>query len=112
MPDLTHSESDRRQAPSIRRIAIASGKGGTGKSILTSSIGALLARCGFRVLLVDTDVFTAGLSFYLLGQNPRRVNYGLQDIFLKAVSPELLHPIAVASDYTAGRLHLLPAISR
>lgn len=35
--------------------ALASGKGGVGKSFLTSSLGITLSRSGYRVLMVDCD---------------------------------------------------------
>ncbi len=38
-----------------RSLCIASGKGGTGKSVLTASLGALFARAG-RTLIVDADL--------------------------------------------------------
>ena len=74
-----------------KSFAIASGKGGTGKSIITASIGAILAKLGFKVLIIDTDIFTAGISFYLLGSNPRRVAVALQDVFLQNKSIENLN---------------------
>ena len=35
---------------------IGGGKGGTGKSFLTSNMGILLARQGFKTLLIDADL--------------------------------------------------------
>ena len=46
-------------------ITISSGKGGVGKSILTANIGAILARSGLRVLLVDGDFGLANLDILL-----------------------------------------------
>ena len=39
-----------------RSILIASGKGGVGKSALTANLGVILARRGFSVVIVDTDI--------------------------------------------------------
>src|SRR5262245_61280240 len=41
--------------PRARVVCVASGKGGTGKSILSSNLAVLRARGGERVLLVDFD---------------------------------------------------------
>lgn len=48
-------------------IAIASGKGGTGKTLIGASLGYALTFSGHRVLMVDTDTATHGLSLFLLG---------------------------------------------
>ena len=48
-------------------IVTASGKGGTGKTLLLASLGYALQRAGHRVLFVDADTATDGLSLFLLG---------------------------------------------
>src|ERR1700757_2777548 len=48
-------------------IAIASGKGGSGKTLITVSLGYALVVSGLRVLLIDADPATDGLSLFLLG---------------------------------------------
>jgi MinD-like ATPase involved in chromosome partitioning or flagellar assembly len=48
-------------------IAITSGKGGSGKTIVTASLGFALTRVGHRVLMIDADTATDGLSLFLLG---------------------------------------------
>lgn len=53
-----------------RVLCVASGKGGTGKSILASNLAALRARQGERVLLVDFDAGLAN-AHLLLGVAPR-----------------------------------------
>lgn len=45
-------------------LSIASGKGGVGKSMVTSNLGLLLAKRGFRVTLVDLD--TGGADLHIL----------------------------------------------
>jgi MinD-like ATPase involved in chromosome partitioning or flagellar assembly len=62
--------SDERKPPEI--IAIASGKGGTGKSLFAACLGYALGRAQHRVLLIDADPGTDGLSLFLLG--PKGMN--------------------------------------
>ena len=45
-----------------RVISIVSGKGGSGKSLLTAVLGRAIAREGQRVLLIDLDIFVRGLT--------------------------------------------------
>ncbi len=54
-----------------RVLCVTSGKGGTGKSVLTSNLSTDLARRGKRVLAVDADLGLANLHL-LLGVTPRR----------------------------------------
>ncbi len=49
------------------RIAIASGKGGTGKSTVASNVALALARAGSRVTLADCDVEEPNLGLFLPG---------------------------------------------
>lgn len=49
-------------------ICMASVKGGSGKTVLSATFGALLAAMGKRVLLVDTDAATNGLSLLYLDE--------------------------------------------
>ena len=48
-----------------RVIAIASGKGGTGKTTITANLGIALSKLGQKVLLIDADVAMANLSLIL-----------------------------------------------
>src|SRR5688572_26823920 len=64
---------ERIQAPEARGarvVCVASGKGGTGKSILASNLAVLRAQRGERVLLVDWDAGLAN-AHLLLGLSPR-----------------------------------------
>jgi flagellar biosynthesis protein FlhG len=56
--------------PSIRTIAVVSGKGGVGKSTLVANLGLALQECGRKVLLVDGDWGMANIDL-LLGLSPR-----------------------------------------
>ena len=83
--------------------AVASGKGGTGKSTAAANLGAALAASGRRVLLVDLDLGLRCLDF-CLGLHDR-VLFDLMDVLEGGCRPcdaILAHP-AVAG------LHLLPA---
>ncbi len=62
-----HPEESR---PGARVVCVASGKGGTGKSILASNLAVLRARRGERVLLIDFDAGLAN-AHLLLGLAPR-----------------------------------------
>jgi flagellar biosynthesis protein FlhG len=57
-------------------LAIGGGKGGTGKSLITASIGICLAARGNDVLLIDADLGTANLHTFL-GLEPPKL--GLSD---------------------------------
>ncbi len=61
---------EEEEGESARVVCVASGKGGTGKSILASNLATLRARRGERVLLVDFDAGLAN-AHLLLGLAPR-----------------------------------------
>ena len=52
--------------------AIGGGKGGVGKSILTSNLGVALARRGRRTVVIDADLGGANLHTLLGVENPKR----------------------------------------
>jgi flagellar biosynthesis protein FlhG len=69
-------QTDRASAPQRRRpgriIAVGGGKGGVGKSLVTSSLGICLARHGRRVVVVDADLGGANLHTCLGLTTPER----------------------------------------
>ncbi len=52
-------------------LAIGGGKGGTGKSLITASMGICLAQRGNDVLLIDADLGTANLHTFLGLEPPK-----------------------------------------
>src|SRR5258706_2248474 len=50
------------------RTAFISSKGGSGKTVTSSALGTFLASIGFKVLLVDTDAATNGMTLLFLEQ--------------------------------------------
>jgi len=67
---LRRGES-RDEAPATARVVcVASGKGGTGKSVIASNLAVLRARAGERVLLIDFDAGLAN-AHLLLGLAPQ-----------------------------------------
>jgi len=61
-------------------LAIGGGKGGTGKTLITASMGICLAKRGNEVLLIDADLGTANLHT-ILGLGPPQI--GLSDFVTK-----------------------------
>lgn len=64
-----------------RAVAVVSGKGGVGKSMLTAALGAALALRGRRVALVDVNTGMRGLDMFLNLQD--RVAFDLGDVLEK-----------------------------
>lgn len=60
--------SERRGA--VRVIAVTSGKGGVGKTNITSNLAALAAQAGKRVLIIDGDLGLANVEI-VFGMTPR-----------------------------------------
>lgn len=100
----------KRETP--KTLAFISGKGGTGKSIISASVGSILAHCGFKVLLIDTDFYTRGISFYLMSDEAFGVKVGLSDYVNQKVGVEQLETLKIASDFVNSNLYLLPASSK
>jgi flagellar biosynthesis protein FlhG len=81
-------------------IAIASGKGGVGKTWLAITLAGLIARAGHRTLLFDGDIGLANVDVQL-GLMPQR---DLGDVILKgAPLADIVIPYAPQFDIIAGR---------
>jgi flagellar biosynthesis protein FlhG len=53
-----------------RRIAVISGKGGVGKTVITANLAAALSSLGRRILVIDADLGLANLDI-ILGVEPK-----------------------------------------
>src|SRR5262249_23179023 len=86
------------QRLSGRVIAFASAKGGTGKTVLAASTALALLRSGKRVLVIDGDFSTRGLSLFVLvyilhtSDLVIRSEECLAEFFLSALKLEDIHP--------------------
>jgi len=66
-----------KEIPGIKNIiAVASGKGGVGKSTVTSNLAVTLAKMGFKVGLLDADIYgpSAPIMFDVADAKPMAVN--------------------------------------
>jgi MinD-like ATPase involved in chromosome partitioning or flagellar assembly len=109
MNDSTVSPGDsarveREDSSSGQVLCFVSAKGGTGKTILASTAAYLLQKAGKRVVTIDADFSTRGISLYLLGRiidsqdlviNPENC---LADAVLEGMSVEQVAPRTVRRD--------------
>ncbi len=86
-----------------RVIVVTSGKGGVGKTTTTANIGAGLARMGFKVVLVDTDIGLRNLDLLMGLEN--RIVYNIVDV----VEERCKLNQALVKDKRMPNLCLLPA---
>ena len=61
-----------------KSIVIASGKGGTGKTMVSANLGATLSRLGHQVIVIDMDTGLRNLDLYLGLEN--NVVYDVNDV--------------------------------
>jgi flagellar biosynthesis protein FlhG len=95
--------ADATGPPTIRAIAVASGKGGVGKTNVVANLAVALRRRGKRVIVIDADLGLANLDT-LLGLNPRatirhvlRGECTIQDVLVEG--PEGIQIVPAASGF-------------
>lgn len=79
LPKEEQTAETRRTLPGVKHIiAVASGKGGVGKSTVAANLATGLAAQGFSVGLIDADIYgpSAPLMFDLVHEKPRAVEVG------------------------------------
>lgn len=76
---LPHDMVAGTKQPSTRVVAVSSGKGGVGKTIVVANLALCLAQSGKKVLIIDTDLGLANIDV-IYGLSPR---YTLNHFFLK-----------------------------
>ena len=91
---MTQQAGTAQQQPKPRIWAVGGGKGGVGKSVITTSIAITLARHGQRCIMVDADLGGANLHTFVGLANPKRT---LADLFRREV--EGLHEILLATPF-------------
>src|SRR5436305_3294014 len=70
-----------------RIVAFVSGKGGSGKTMVTALFAQSLFRDGEKVIIFDADTGTAGMTYYLGLSKVKNIRIGLYDVARK--SPRL-----------------------
>ena len=87
-----------------RVIGIASGKGGVGKSSVTANLAVSAAKAGFKVGILDADVYGHSIPRLMgvLNQRPTAIdqtfipveNYGVKVVSMEMFKPERSDPVA------------------
>jgi septum site-determining protein MinD len=86
-----------------RVIVVTSGKGGVGKTTSTANIGTGLARLGYKVAMIDTDIGLRNLDILMGLEN--RIVYNIVDV----VEERCKVGQALVKDKRLPNLALLPA---
>ena len=86
-----------------RVVVVTSGKGGVGKTTTTANIGTGLAKLGYKVVLVDTDIGLRNLDILMGLEN--RIVYNLIDV----LEDRCKLSQALVKDKRLPNLSLLPA---
>ncbi len=98
---LVSEDADAGAEPPTRVIAVASGKGGVGKTNVVANLAVSLARMGKRVLILDADLSLGNLDV-LLGLVPQHT---IEDVLVGT------HTLAEILLNGPSGIHVLPASS-
>lgn len=107
--DTTEKREKTEKSNARRSFAIISGKGGTGKTIIASSVAFVLAHCGFKTLLIDMDFATNGLTFYASSLDKKDIKCTVNSILRAEQELTSKSPVLIPSKFTAENLSVLPA---
>ena len=87
-----------------RRIVLTSGKGGVGKTTVCANLGIYLAKLGFRVVLIDTDIGLNNLDVVMGIEN--QVVFDLTDVVMGKCRAKQ----ALVQDKRISSLYVLPSV--
>src|SRR5437016_12897223 len=77
------SEINRLRQGEVQRVAVVSGKGGSGKTLVATALMLAFAENKTRTLLIDGDLGTGGLTYYVGFHNISNISGGLTELLLE-----------------------------
>ncbi|BAY18040.1 cobyrinic acid a,c-diamide synthase [Nostoc sp. HK-01] len=93
-------------------VSIHSFRGGTGKSNSTANLAGIVARYGYRVGIVDTDIQSPGIHV-LFGFDDQKIKYSLNDyLWGRCNIEESAYDVSSTLSQTVGakgRIYLIPS---